>query len=72
MTALLLTLLLGMQEGLTDADCRKLHDSLKPPTAEMWRNIPWKVSLLEAQNLAAKEKKPIFIWSMDGNPLGCG
>ncbi len=72
MIALLLTLLLGTQEGLNDADCRKLHDSLKPPTAEMWRNIPWKVSLLEAQNLAAKEKKPLFIWSMDGNPLGCG
>ena len=31
-----------------------------------------KVSLVEAQNLAAKEKKPLFIWSMDGNPLGCG
>lgn len=72
MMALLATLLLGAQDGLTDADCRKLHDSLKPPAAEMWRNIPWKVSLLEAQNLAAKEKKPLFIWSMDGNPLGCG
>jgi hypothetical protein len=38
---------------------------------EPWRTIPWKISLLEAQNLAAKEKKPIFIWAMDGHPLGC-
>jgi hypothetical protein len=72
MTTLLLALLLAAQDGLSETDCRKLHDSLKPPTAELWRDIPWKVSLVEAQNLAAKEKKPLFIWSMDGNPLGCG
>lgn len=72
MIALLLTALLTAQNGLTEGDCRKLHDSLKPPSAELWRDIPWKVSLLEGQNLAAREKKPIFIWSMDGSPLGCG
>jgi len=72
MMVLLLTALLGVQQGLSDSDCTKLHASLKPPTAELWRDIPWKVSLLEAQNQAAKEKKPLFIWSMDGNPLGCG
>jgi len=38
---------------------------------EPWRTIPWKISLVEAQNLAAREKKPIFIWAMDGHPLGC-
>ena len=72
MIALLMTVLLAAQQGLTDADCKKLHESLKPPAAELWRDIPWKVSLLEGQNLASREKKPIFILSMDGNPLGCG
>ena len=72
MIALLLASAMWAQEGLTDADCQKLHESLKPPVAELWRDIPWKVSLVEAQNLAAKEKKALFIWSMDGNPLGCG
>ena len=72
MIAMLLTTLIWAQNGLGEADCRKLHEALKPPTAELWRDIPWKVSLVEAQNLAAKEKKPLFIWSMDGNPLGCG
>ena len=38
---------------------------------EPWRTIPWKISLIEAQNIAAREKKPIFIWAMDGHPLGC-
>jgi hypothetical protein len=72
MIALLLTAMLATQAGLPDEECRKLHDSLKPGVAELWRDIPWKVSLVEAQNIAAREKKPLFIWSMDGNPLGCG
>lgn len=38
---------------------------------EPWRTIPWKISLIEAQNLAAGSRKPIFIWAMDGHPLGC-
>ncbi len=72
MLALILATLLQTQAGLGDSECKRLHEALKPPTAELWRDIPWKVSLVEAQNLAAKEKKPLFIWSMDGNPLGCG
>lgn len=72
MIAIFLAALLCTQQGLSEADFHKLHDSLKPPAAELWRDIPWKTSLLEAQNQAARERKPLFIWSMDGNPLGCG
>jgi hypothetical protein len=38
---------------------------------ETWRTIPWKVSLIEAQAIAVRDRKPIFIWAMDGHPLGC-
>ncbi len=38
---------------------------------EAWRTIPWKTDLLEAQRLSLAESKPIFIWAMDGHPLGC-
>ena len=55
---------------LTEAKFRKLHKELQPGE-EPWRTIPWKISLLNAQKIAAKEKKPIFIWAMDGHPLGC-
>ena len=72
MLALLLTSILCMPQGLTEADFRKVHDDLKPPIAEPWREIPWQVSLVEAQNLAAKAKQPLFLWSMDGHPLGSG
>lgn len=56
---------------LTEKEAAELHEQLKPAADEPWRTIPWQVSLLEAQRLAAKEKKPIFIWAMDGHPLGC-
>lgn len=55
---------------LTEAKFRKLHKQLQPGD-EPWRTIPWKISLLNAQKLAAKQHKPIFIWAMDGHPLGC-
>jgi hypothetical protein len=42
------------------------------PEEELWKRIPWKTSLLEARYTAAKEGKPIFLWSMDGHPLCLG
>lgn len=57
--------------ALSVDEFEKLHSELRPPTEEAWRSIPWKTSLLDAQAAAAKEQKPIFIWAMDGHPLGC-
>ena len=48
----------------------ELHQQLAPKK-EAWKTIAWHVDLLSAQNQAARERKPIFIWSMDGHPLGC-
>jgi len=56
---------------LTENEFRTLHEQLKPAADEPWRTIPWKISLLDAQRIAAQQKKPIFIWAMDGHPLGC-
>lgn len=58
--------------GLTVADFEKLHNDLQPPDNELWRTIPWKVSILEGRELAATTKKPIFVWVASGEPLGCG
>ena len=49
---------------------KDLHAELQPGD-EAWRTIPWKIALLDAQKTAAEEKKPLFIWAMDGHPLGC-
>lgn len=58
-------------EELTEAEFRALHAELQQPADAPWRSIPWKISLLEAQAAAAEQQKPIFIWAMDGHPLGC-
>ena len=58
-------------EGLSEADFRRLHKELQVSGKDPWRSIPWKISLLDAQRAAVSEKKPIFIWAMDGHPLGC-
>ena len=56
---------------LTEAEFKTLHAELQPDNAALWRTIPWKTSVLDAQQAAAEEKKPLFIWAMDGHPLGC-
>ena len=56
---------------LTQAEFLRLHRQLRPAADEPWRTIPWKISLLSAQQTAAEQGKPIFIWAMDGHPLGC-
>jgi hypothetical protein len=69
--ALLALMLFPPNSGLTVDEFRALHAELQPTQGESWRTIPWKVSLLEAQASAARTKRPLFIWAMDGNPLGC-
>jgi hypothetical protein len=56
---------------LTVDEFKTLHAQLQPAKGEAWRTIPWKASLVDAQAMAARAKKPLFIWAMDGNPLGC-
>ncbi len=55
---------------LDEIEFRRLHQELNPRD-ELWKTIPWRISLLDAQRQAAKQEKLIFIWAMDGHPLGC-
>lgn len=43
------------------------------PTAkeERWLSIPWRTSVMEARALSQREGKPMFLWIMNGSPLGC-
>ena len=69
--AALTFLSLASGEELTEATFQRLYAELEPAPDEPWRTIPWKIALLDAQQQAAREHKPIFIWAMDGHPLGC-
>ena len=44
---------------------------MKVVPVEKTKQIDWYPDLLSAQKVALQQKKPIFIWSMDGHPLGC-
>jgi hypothetical protein len=70
-TSLLIVLLASPPPALTPAAFEELHASLTASAAEKWQSIPWKVDLLEARAAAAREGKPLFLWSMNGHPLGC-
>ena len=56
---------------LDDAEFARLHKQLQPEAGEGWTSIPWKTSLVQACVQAAREKKPLFMVSRSGNPLGC-
>lgn len=71
MTPFLSSLLIATTGILTLGEFETLHRELQPTGTEAWRTIPWKTAMLDAQATAAKEGKPIFIWAMDGHPLGC-
>ncbi|MEM9015751.1 MAG: hypothetical protein AAGC68_01970 [Verrucomicrobiota bacterium] len=57
--------------ALTPSSFNHLFEEIQPPEDATWRSIPWKTSLLDAQAEAARDGKPLFIWAMDGHPLGC-
>ncbi|HZN63172.1 MAG TPA: hypothetical protein VFC90_12265 [Planctomycetota bacterium] len=64
-------LLLLLQDPLTDAQVRELHGQLVPSAEEKWQTIPWRIDLPASRDEAAAAKKPVFLWSMNGHPLGC-
>jgi hypothetical protein len=50
----------------------RLHALMQPTAEELkWRKIPWRTSLWQARIDAAAAGKPIYLWEMDGHPLGC-
>jgi hypothetical protein len=53
-------------------DFRELIAYVRPkPEETRWLDIPWQTDLWEGRRLAMAEGKPIFLWAMNGNPLGC-
>ena len=55
-----------------ETNFRELLAFIRPKPAELrWQAIPWQTDLREACRLAEASGKPIFLWAMNGNPLGC-
>ena len=63
---------LGAAEPIPPKQFSAIHALIKPQAGEdKWAEIPWLTSLWQARKQAAAEGKPILLWEMDGNPLGC-
>lgn len=56
--------------ALTDQTFEALFEVCRPQK-EGWTDIPWIGELWEGRQKAAREEKPLFIWAMNGHPLGC-
>lgn len=63
----------GSAEKLSAGNLTALHELIQPKADELvWKeSIPWRTDLWEARREAAAAGKPIFLWEMDGHPLGC-
>lgn len=61
--------------SLTTAEAPTFRDiiaAVQPHPDELqWQAIPWQTDLWEARRLALQVGRPIFLWAMNGNPLGC-
>lgn len=50
----------------------ELRASIKAKPEELyWIQIPWESDLWEARWKASRLNRPLFLWAMDGYPLGC-
>jgi hypothetical protein len=44
---------------------------IRPRPEELsWQAIPWQTSIPAAIEIAERERKPVLLWTMNGNPLG--
>ncbi len=46
--------------------------AIRPAPHEVrWQEIRWETDLRDACAATAEQGRPIFLWAMNGNPLGC-
>ena len=42
---------------------------LAPAEANKWQQIPWLRDVTDGRRLAKEEKRPLFLWTVFGEPL---
>lgn len=52
------------------AELEKRATQIRPSaTEQLWKDIPWMTSVVEAQKVAQAEKRPVLMWVSDDDPL---
>jgi hypothetical protein len=49
---------------------QKIAAIVPTPAEDAFLQIPWRPNLLKARAESVRTGKPLFIWSMNGHPLG--
>lgn len=63
-------LALILLSAIDDLDA-KISSVLPTADEERWLSIPWRTDLWEARRDAQADGKPLFMWMMNGHPMGC-
>jgi hypothetical protein len=50
---------------------REIAAVLPRTSEERWLQVPWRTDFAAARAEANRAGKPLFLWMMDGHPLGC-
>ena len=64
---MLALILLCCLPSADDAAIRRAARDLREGDTDAWRRIPWEPTLGAAITQAAKEKRPLFVFSHEGN-----
>jgi hypothetical protein len=65
--ALGVTLLPARAGTHDEAWVRQRVGEIKESDTTAWQKIPWVASLLDARRVSGEEKKPVFLFTHDGN-----
>lgn len=59
-------------DRLTDVQFDLLTRSILPSAEEAkWRATAWLPSIDDGRTKAVNQNRPLFVWAMNGDPLGC-
>lgn len=58
--------------ALATEDLARWAEWIRPDPAELaFEELPWLASFAEGLRAAERAEKPLFLWAMNGHPLGC-
>ncbi|HEY9790417.1 MAG TPA: hypothetical protein V6D22_08460 [Candidatus Obscuribacterales bacterium] len=60
----------GVALAMTNFDTQ-IASVIPTPQEDAWLNIGWRTNLMQARLEAQRYNRPLFVWLMNGHPLGC-
>ncbi len=59
-------------DRLNDQQFERLTQFVRPKASEeKWRETAWIPSIHDGRKMSVAQNKPVFLWAMNGDPLGC-